>query len=148
MNNLLKTKNFDGLYDVSPNAMDVVKLEKIVFAFARAKSLDDYDGGYWQSIYIKDEEDETNSFWYFAFNDDKKYRFNNENKQKIEQVSSKCLCTLSFMFALSYMINEIYEMDSKQEFAEELTNLYYGIKNNIDKVLDKDEVKIFYSIID
>ena len=144
LNLKLKTKEFDGLYELG-NPKYVMMLENIIYTFAANKSSNQYKGGSWKSVNVEKEEI---SFWYFELKTSSTFPFINENKQRDEIVSSKCFSILSFTFALTHLINLIYEDDSQTELITELTSLYYLIKMNIDSILNEKEVEIFLSIID
>ena len=145
MNNMIKTKKFDDLYELKCNPRYVIMLEKLVYAFANDKSNNQYNGGFWDSVLFSKDDI---SFWYFLLNTKEEFTFTNEIKNKDELVSAKCFSLLCFTFAINYMISYAYNDRSSKELVSELTYLYRTTTSNVNLILDENEVEIFYSIID
>lgn len=141
---MIKSKKFDDLYNLGKPKY-ITMLEMLIYTFAAKKSENEYSSGMWKSVFVENED---NSFWYFKLDEEKEFSFENENRQKMEKVSSKCFSLLSFTFALNYVINAVYEKESSEELFVELLTLYHLIIENAGLVLDKNELKIFISIID
>ncbi|MEV9477882.1 hypothetical protein [Aliarcobacter butzleri] len=139
------TKEFKDLGKIPSNANHNI-LKNFLHNIAFARSYGTYNNEEW--IDKKVEDKENIEFWYLGLSSDKKFNFNNENKQKIEVVSSECFSLLCFTFAINHFLFTIYEDEENNELQKELTELYYLVIKNVNLILDEDELEIFNSIID
>ena len=140
------TKKFDDLYEITKQHRAVLQLENMVYYFARKLSSGEYNSGMWESKEVKINDDE--SFWYFELQDNKTWTLCSENIQDDVKISTKCLSALSWMFAVNYILSSIYEDKECEKLTEELTELYYKLRDKIGSILDENETKIFYRAID
>lgn len=140
------TKTFDELYELKCRPQHVIKLEQVVYAFARKLSADSYDGGFWKSTLIEKEGD--SPFWFFELNSKKTWEITCDNPIGENKVGTKCFSLLCFTFALNYMIAEVHSDIKSQQLLEELIRLYESVIGSIDTLLDKNERSIFYKVID
>ena len=139
------TKDFNELYKLKCDAMEVMKLEKIIYFFAKQLSGGKYNGGLWNSKTIKVED---TVLWYFQLDSNEKWNLSSDNFNSETGISSSCLSVLSFTFALNYLMSEIVNEVQSKELFDEIERLYYGIIDAIDLILDENEKLIFYKVID
>ncbi len=140
------TKKFDDLYEITKQLYAVLQLENMVYYFARKLSSGEYNSGMWESKEVKINDDE--SFWYFELQDNKTWTLCSENIQDDIKISTKCLSALSWMFAVNCTLSYMYEDKECEKLTEELTELYYKLRDKINTILDENETKIFYRAID
>lgn len=142
---MIKTNKFEELYELRCNPILPTRLENLVYVFASRFSDGLYSSGIWKSIKVQNEE---KHFWYFELKDDRVWEIVSENHISDNKVSTKCFSLLSFTFALNYLMSEIYEDSNSQELLDEMVELYYAIRDNLDILLDEREKAIFYKVID
>lgn len=141
----MKTQKFDDLYSLKCNHLNVAKLEQCIYAFARKLSGKTYSGGSWDSTLV---ENENGSFWFFELNDEKSWEISCENYLSNNIVGTRCFSMLSFLFALNYLMSEIHENENDSELLAEIIDLYYAVRDNAEKLLNEEERKIFFEVID
>lgn len=142
----MKTKKFDDLYLLTKRHSAVLQLENMVYFFARKLSNKEYSSGFWESKGI--ELDDGQSFWYFELQDNESWDLCSENVQDEVKISTKCLSALSFMFAINYVLSITFEDSECENLNDELIELYYKLRDKISSILDENETKIFYRVID
>lgn len=137
------TKSLSELLNIAHDSQNVIKFENLIYAYARSKSDDTYNGGYWESKNLN------NDSWFFCLNStNDKLHFTDENSNCIQTVSAKCFSVLCFTFALNHIISILYEEKEEDILWKEFNRLYNNCLVNIDLLLNDEERKIFFSIID
>lgn len=141
----MKTNKFENLYEFKCNPILIDRLEKMVYVFAHQLSEGEYKSGLWKSIKVEKEE---NIFWYFELNSNETWEIVSDNYISDNKISTKCFSLLAFSFALNYLMSEIYEDENSKELLDEIIELYYAIRDNLDVLLDEREKQIFYKVTD
>lgn len=141
----MKTNKFEDLYELKCSPILLDRLEKMVYFFTQELSEGKYQGGLWKSIKVENEE---NDFWYFELNSNETWEIVSENYISDNKISTKCFSLLAFSFALNYLMSEIYEDENSKELLDEIIELYYAIRENLDALLDEREKHIFYKVTD
>lgn len=131
----MKTEKLEDLYDITEQAAMVIVFEQHFFAVARHLSKD-YDGGYWQSKTV-------GNGWCFLLDADENF--------KVDDcvVNSK---TFSFIVGYIVLVDILNAMVQKgleaDSLYQELQRLWMNANEYIPKVLSRNELTQYYTILD
>jgi hypothetical protein len=126
---------------------DYIFFEKNLFGLANHFS-ENYNGAVWESNTLLNEEGLLKNGFYVSINNNKKYIIRNSpNQLNFNSLESKTFSVIVFAMATTLVGNRLYDL-GKEDSANILFELFYFTKDNINNILDKEEVKKFYSFID
>lgn len=143
--NLKGINNLDEL--LAKIGMDYLIFERTLFAYAKYFS-EDYDGGIWKSNILLNEDNEKMDGFYLTL-DDKQYKLRNTpNELNFDSLQSKTFTLVVFAMTTNHAGLNFYK-NGKEKSAEILFELFYFVRNNIEKILDDEEERIkFFKFID